>query len=238
MFIHVNHQILFYEKKGSGPPFILVHGNGESHEIFHLLSSQLQKDYTVYAIDSRGHGQSSKTESYHYMDMTHDIVAFIEALHLNHVFYFGFSDGGIIGLLLAIHYPSLLKCLMIAGPNTHPTALKPHFYFSIWLRQKIKPNPFLQLMLHEPHITAKNLRQITTPTLLLGGEKDIIRFADFKKIQSNIKNCTLKILKRETHESYIVNSPKLYPELNHFLNESNHSFLDLDYDTKYEYPFS
>lgn len=218
MFIHVNHQILYYEKNGSGPPFLLIHGNGETHEIFNLLSSQLQKDFTVYAIDSRGHGQSSKIEEYHYMDMAEDIFAFMEALHLSDVHYFGFSDGGIIGLLLAIYHPNFISKLMIAGPNTHPTGLKSHFYFSIWLRQKIKPSPFLKLMLHEPHITSKKLKQIKIPTLILAGEKDIIRLADFKKIHNNIALSTLKIMKHETHESYIVNSPKLYPELKAFLD--------------------
>lgn len=181
MFIHVNHQTLYYEKNGSGPPFLLIHGNGESHEIFDLLSSQLQADYTVYAIDSRGHGQSCKANEYHYMDMANDIAEFIEELHLTKVLYFGFSDGGILGLLLAIHHPGLLSTLMIAGPNTHPTGLRTHFYFSIWLRQKLKPNPFVQLMLHEPHITSKQLRQIQIPTLILAGENDIVRLADLKK---------------------------------------------------------
>ena len=66
MFIHVNGVRLFYEKQGTGKPLILLHGNEEDHRIFDEAIELLKKHYTVYAVDSRGHGQSDKVLEYHY----------------------------------------------------------------------------------------------------------------------------------------------------------------------------
>ena len=53
MYIQLNGQILYYEKYGEGQPFLLVHGNGETHEIFDVLIPELAEHYTVYAIFSK-----------------------------------------------------------------------------------------------------------------------------------------------------------------------------------------
>lgn len=82
MYIQLNGQILYYEKYGEGQPFLLVHGNGETHEIFDVLIPELAEHYTVYAIDSRGHGLSASPKELHYMDMADDMAAFIVALEL------------------------------------------------------------------------------------------------------------------------------------------------------------
>lgn len=62
MYIHINRQILYYDKTGNGSPLLLLHGNGEDHTIFDLLIPMLEQHYTVYAIDTRGHGASNPTD--------------------------------------------------------------------------------------------------------------------------------------------------------------------------------
>lgn len=66
MFIKVNGVRLFYEKMGSGPAMIMVHGNEEDHRIFDNASDLLKKHYTLYLVDSRGHGQSDRVQAYFY----------------------------------------------------------------------------------------------------------------------------------------------------------------------------
>lgn len=56
----VNGVRLHYEKSGAGPPVVLLHGNGESGEIFDKLTPALSITRTVYTLDSRCHGQSEK----------------------------------------------------------------------------------------------------------------------------------------------------------------------------------
>ncbi|MCR4611432.1 MAG: hypothetical protein K5644_06005, partial [Lachnospiraceae bacterium] len=66
MLIQLDGQVLYYEKTGEGKPLIMLHGNGESHEIFDRAVDILSETYTVYAIDSRGQGQSAIPSEFHY----------------------------------------------------------------------------------------------------------------------------------------------------------------------------
>ena len=60
MTININGLVIYYEKSGKGEPLILLHGNGEDHTIFENSILILEKQFTVYALDTRGHGQSDK----------------------------------------------------------------------------------------------------------------------------------------------------------------------------------
>lgn len=220
MYIQLNSQILYYEKHGeSGRPILLVHGNGGSHETFDRLIPALAKHYTVYAIDSRGHGLSASPKELHYTDMAEDMAAFIEALSLEAPLFYGYSDGGIVGLLLASAHPDRLSALMVSGANLEPEDLKGHALRRIKKEYKKNPSPLTRLMLEEPHITEEQLARITVPTLVLAGEKDLIKEKVTKKIAAHIPDATLVVVPGEDHGSYIEHSEKLYPLLMDFLQK-------------------
>ena len=122
MILSVNGVSLYYEKHGQGQPLIMVHGNGEDHTIFDQAVEKLRAHYTCYLIDSRDHGNSSKTNHLHYEDMAQDMLEFMERLQLEHVIFYGFSDGGIIGLLVA-GKTDRIKALIISGANTDPSGI-------------------------------------------------------------------------------------------------------------------
>ena len=116
--VHVNGVCLRYAAAGSGRPVVLVHGNGENHDQFETQIEQLTAaGYRVYAPDSRGHGASQPVTEYHYADMAEDMFQFIQALRLEAPVLYGHSDGGIIGLLLALNHPGALRALAISGTN-------------------------------------------------------------------------------------------------------------------------
>ena len=102
MKILVNNVNLYYEEYGNGKPLILLHGNQESRDIFDKLIDKLKDNYKVYAIDSRCHGKSEDPVDISYDLMCDDIIDFIKKLHIDKPILYGFSDGGIIGLLVAI----------------------------------------------------------------------------------------------------------------------------------------
>ncbi len=220
MYIQLNGQVIYYEKTGEGFPIILLHGNQESHKIFDALIPKLSKKYTVYALDSRGHGASALTEEFHYTDMAEDIAAFVRALDLVKPAFYGFSDGGIIGLIAASRYPNLFSVLAISGANLTPFGWKLLPKLSVRMRYFIKKDPFSRLMLKEPHITKTDLSKITIPTLVLAGKKDIIKKKETKRIAAAIPNASLKILPGENHFSYVVHSSKLYPTLDRFFRSA------------------
>lgn len=217
MYIHINRQILFYEKTGEGPPLLLLHGNGEDHTIFDVLCPLLSQTHTVYAIDSRGHGASNPTEEYSYPDMAEDIAQLITSLEIQSPILYGFSDGGIIGLLLALHYPGLLERLIISGANLNPHGMKWTFLHKIKQHYKKSGNPLERMMLEEPDISPSALAQIQIPVLVLAGEHDIIKSAHTKLIAQKLPNAQLKIIPGEDHGSYIIHSDKLYDYIRDFI---------------------
>lgn len=219
MYIEVNQIGLFYEKAGTGPPIILLHGNGEDHRIFDVLMEQLSADYTVYAIDSRDHGKSDSVSELNYIDMMQDILLFIEAMKLSKPALYGFSDGGIVGILLAAHHPLILSKLIISGANLRPEGMKSFFMFPMRIAHFFSRNQKLNMMLTQPNINTALLSKITIPTLVLAGEKDLVKESHTKTISGCIAQSRLKILKDETHGSYVVHSKKLYPIIKPFLDE-------------------
>ena len=210
MEILVNNVKLYYEEYGSGKPIILLHGNQESHEIFDKLIDKLKDNYKVYAIDSRCHGKSENPIDISYDLMCDDIIDFIKKLHIDRPILYGFSDGGIIGILVAIKEPDLLSKLIVSGANITPDVftifdllLTKLFYF--FTRSK-----YIKMMLDEPNIPLKDLQKITIPVYVLAGEKDVIKLEHTKLIADNIKNSTMEIIPKEKHGSYIIHSDKIY----------------------------
>lgn len=208
MYIDVNNTRLYYEIIGKGDPLILLHGNGEDHHIFDSAVIILKDYFTCCCIDSRGHGQSMPIEKYDYQDMANDLIAFITQLNLHKVTLYGFSDGGIIGLLIASQ-TNLLSRLIISGANCNPHGLKIKTYLEMKLSYILKHDPKIELMLNQPAITNEQLNKITIPVLVLAGSKDVIKKKHTLNIAREIANSELKILTDETHGSYIINSTKI-----------------------------
>ncbi len=203
-----NGTILHYVAQGEGKPLLLLHGNGETHEIFNAAIAPLSKQYTCYAIDSRGHGLSSICTKYDYREMADDIRLFIEALDLRNIALCGFSDGGIIALLVAMGNPRI-RTAIACGANIRPDGLVPWLRQMFWLMAKCKPSPLLDLMMHQPDITHEELKTIACPTLICVGQHDLIKLSHTKEIADNIPHCQMRVLPAESHGSYIVGSTKI-----------------------------
>lgn len=209
MFIHVHGIRLYYEKIGNGKPLIMVHGNEEDHRIFDNAAEILKNHYTLYLVDSRGHGQSDKVKEYHYQDMCEDMVDFINQLSLKDVTYMGSSDGAIVGMLIASKYPDLISHLILAGPNTKPHGVIKEVYDDMKKQYQKTKNPLIKMMLDEPHISNKELKSIRSDTLVLAGSDDLIRLDHIHNIACHIPHCRLRILDGEDHSSYIIHSEKI-----------------------------
>lgn len=210
MNILVNNVNLYYEEYGEGQPIILLHGNQETHDIFDKLIDKLKNNYKVYAIDSRGHGKSENTVDISYSLMCDDIIEFIKKLNINKPILYGFSDGGIVGLLVSIKEPDLLSNLIISGANTTPDILSSSFKILTKLMYFFTRSKYIKMMLKEPNIKTNELNSITIPVHVLAGEKDIVKYEHSKYIADSIKNSTLEIIKNENHGSYIIHNEKIY----------------------------
>ncbi len=210
MNIEVNDIDIYYEVYGEGKPIILLHGNSETHEIFDRLIERLENNYKVYAIDSRCHGKSEKTEEISYDLMAVDMIEFIKKLKIDKPIVYGFSDGGIIGLLVAIKQPKLLSKLIISGANLNPNGMSKSMLIISKIGYFITRNKLFKMMIKEPNISRKDLEKIEIPTYVLAGEKDVIMEEHTRLIAENIKNSKLEIIPKENHSSYVVHSEKIY----------------------------
>jgi len=208
MKIAVNGVELNYEVIGSGEPLIMVHGNCLSHTIFNEAAEVLKDHYTCYLVDTRSHGKSTKVKPLHYHDMAMDYVEFIKTLDLKNVTFFGFSDGGILGLLIAME-TDLIETLIISGANTNPSTVIGNSAKVNRIIYKLTRSDKFRLMLTEPDIHAEDLQKIRTKTFVLAGEKDAISREDTDFIAANIPNSSEMILEGESHTSHIVHSTKI-----------------------------
>lgn len=200
---------LHYEQSGTGRPLLLLHGNGESSGIFDRAIPRLAERFTVYAIDSRGHGQSSPVSEFHYADMAQDAADFIRLLGLEKPIVYGFSDGGIIALLLAIRHPDMIGGIVASGVNVRPEGLARRWLWLMRLQHLFRPDPLLRLMLTEPHITDDELRTIRCPALITAGSRDMLRQKHMRHIAETIPGGRYLLLEGETHGSYIVHSERI-----------------------------
>jgi pimeloyl-ACP methyl ester carboxylesterase len=199
-----------YLKSGQGKPFILLHGNGESNKIFTDICDMLVKDFAVYAPDTRSHGKSSKVKRLNYDDIADDIKALIDHEKMENPILFGFSDGGIVGLLLAIKYPKLLEKLFVAGINLTPQGVKPLWRFLMRLVYCFTLSDKMRLMIEQPDIMAEQLKTIETPTTIFYAEKDIVKLSHSQIANENIKKSKLVFVPKENHGSYVLDNKKLY----------------------------
>ena len=208
MWINVNGIRMYYEKHGSGRPLIMVHGNSETHDIFYDAMVLLSKHFTVYTVDSRGHGYSTRVNEFHYADMTDDMIAFMDQLDLRDVIFYGFSDGGIIGLLAAMRCDRI-GMLITSGANITPKGVKEPFRVFVRAAYAVTKDPKMALMLNEPNIAPSDLAQIKVPTVVMAGEKDVVVGKETVKIAKSIRGAKLRIIPGEGHGSYIVHKSRI-----------------------------
>ena len=217
MYIQLNSQIICYEKTGEGAPVILIHGNKGDHHTFDELAETMSREHTVYAMDSRGYGESATPKEYHYDDMANDVINLINALDIEKPYLVGFSDGGIIALLVAIRASNLLSGIVCCGANLNPAGIHHRDLREMKKEYKKTNDPKTLMMLVEPDITPSDLQAISVPALIVAGDDDCIKEKETKKIAANIREAKLLILEGENHFSYIVGTDKLYSYIRGFL---------------------
>ena len=209
MFQEVPGGMLHYQQWGSGHPLILLHGNGEDLTIFNEAAQVLSERFCVYALDLPGHGRSHRPQVLHYRHIAQAIRSFIRSLGLDKPYLYGFSDGGIIGLMLAIDSPHLLSKLVISGANLEPEGLGLLTRMRTAVRCRLTGSEKAQMMLSEPYISTQSLGSITVPTFVTAGQFDCIKPAHTRLIAASIPGSRLDIFPGQLHGSYVVHSQKI-----------------------------
>ena len=101
----------------AGPPLVIIHGNTHSGGTYAPLAARLASDFTVYAVDLRGHGLSDKPDSYSWRAFRDDVVGLLDQLDLRDAIIVAHSRGGGITLLTAAARPDRVRGVVAYEPT-------------------------------------------------------------------------------------------------------------------------
>ena len=185
----LNDALIYCEYTGDkeAPVIVFLHGNGEDLHIFDAQIRYFSPNFRVVAIDTRGHGKSTRGDSpLDFHTFADDLAYVFNALQIDKAHIVGFSDGAITALHFALTKPELVSSMILLGANYHPKGLRLmpriqiRLYYvclsiaSLFSVKRRKQKEIWGLMVSQPQLTIKELSQITTPTLIIAGENDMV----------------------------------------------------------------
>ncbi len=192
---------------GAGKPPVLLHGNGESREYFTHQLAVFPASRRVIAVDTRGHGKSPRgTAPFTLAQFAEDLRELLDQKGVEKADLLGFSDGGNIALLFALKYPERVDRLILNGANLYPRGVKLAVQLPVVLgygivsliakfdKKAVAKKEILGLMVREPHIDLKSLTVLPHQTLVIVGDRDMVRHRHSKLIADSIPNAKFVIL--------------------------------------------
>jgi pimeloyl-ACP methyl ester carboxylesterase len=233
-FVEANGVRTWYEEIGEGPPVLFLHGGIVSSAAY-ADQRGLSRRHRLILPERRGHGHTPEVDGpISYQIMADDTVAFMDAIGLERTHIVGHSDGGNVGLLVAITHPERVDRLVPISANTSPDVNEPQMFG--WL-QNTTDEEFAaaashwgptspdyptrsaaffagmrRMFLTEPKITPADLARITAPTLILGADHDMMVLEDLLVQFRGIPNGQLAIVPGVTH-MLTAEKPDLVNEL-------------------------
>ena len=200
----INH---YYIEQGIGFPLILLHGNGEDCSYFAHQMDPFAQYFRVIAIDTRGHGQTPRGEMpFTIRQFSEDLHAFMNQHSIEKAHILGFSDGGNITMIFAMAHPERVEKLILNGANLDASGVKKKIQIPIEIGYRIaklfagkspkakKNAEMLGLMVNEPNVNPDELSQIQHPTLVIAGDKDMIKDRHTRLIANSIPNAELSVI--------------------------------------------
>jgi pimeloyl-ACP methyl ester carboxylesterase len=216
-YADINGIKMYYEVYGEGEPMALIHGSGQDiaamrHQIDYFAGS-----YKVVVADSRAHGKSDLGEGeLTYIQMADDWADLFGYLKLGPVKVVGWSDGGNIGLRMAVDHPEVISKLATMGANLQPDESAVQPWAVAWVEEasaevdamltagdtsqnwKVQAE-HLRLLREQPDMSLKELASIKVPVLVMAGDSDVIRDEHTVLMYQNIEQSHLAIFPGETH---------------------------------------
>jgi len=211
---------IFYAAYGSGSPVILLHGGlGHSGNWGYQLPALLNSGYRAILIDSRGHGRSTRdSRPYTYELMASDILAVMDALHLETAALVGWSDGACTALILAANTPSRIAGVFFFACNMDPSGVKPFEatptldrcfarHVKDYAQLSATPDHFKDfvedvglMQRTQPNYSAHDLAKISVPVTIAQSEHDeFIKREHAEYLAQSIPNAEFILLKDVSH---------------------------------------
>ena len=234
----VNGIKLWYAVFGQGEPVVFLHGGLANSDYWGLQVPAVAQHYQVIVMDSRGHGRSTRdSRPFGYDLMADDVVGLLDYLAVQQAAVIGWSDGGILGLDLAIRYPARVAKVFAFAANTDPSGVvdgvekNPTFAAFIARAgreyQILSPTPsdytgfvdaISRMWATQPNWTVRQLRAISPPVEVVDGDHDeAIKREHTEHIAASIPGAGLLILPNTSHFAFLQDPDAFTWHILHFL---------------------
>ena len=222
---------IHYATRGTGrtlgSTLLLLHGGGDSGErSFARQLDLFSESHHIVAPDQVGQGRTPDVpQPLTYMGMMDDTAALLQHLHLAHVDVVGFSDGGILALMLAVRHPELVRRLVISGVNIAPEGLNPGDLDQLRVTQNPQPKTIDEKLAHlwatsptEAELNLAMLARIRQPVLVISGDRDAITLEHTLTIFHALPHAELCVLPGTDHATFSGRAEWLNPIIDAFLS--------------------
>jgi pimeloyl-ACP methyl ester carboxylesterase len=226
-YANVNGLRMYYEIHGSaGIPLVLVHGGGSTIGTnFGRVLPLFAKTHRVIAVEVQAHGHTRDIDRpFTFQQDADDIAALLAELRVPKADILGFSNGGTTALQVAIRHPDVVNRLIIASSNYKRDGMPSWFWEAMqkgtfadmpqpFKDAYLKINPSQEgllamynrdskRMLAFTDIPDQDIRAILAPTLVMDGDRDVVRPEHAVELFRLLPHARLSILPG-THGEYL-----------------------------------
>lgn len=235
---------LYYELHGAPHrgerPLLLLHGGGGSGRQFEKQIPEFARVRRLIVPDEQAQGRTTdRPGPLTYHGMAEDVLALLDRLGVREVDVMGWSDGGNVGLDLAMHHPGRVAHLVTFGANFRPDGLQPADVewnrtatpdsFGPGMREgwtKENPEPanyevamgkLLALWREQPRWTPADLGRIRAKVLVCAGEHDVVREEHTRALAAAIPGAEVWIVPGASHGAMLERPDLVNPKVLAFL---------------------
>ncbi|MEV7493014.1 alpha/beta fold hydrolase [Streptomyces anulatus] len=214
----------WYETEGTGDPLVLLHGGFCTNDTWGAQRADLASTYRVYLPERRAHGHTADVAGpLTYQDMADDTVAFLEEVVGGPAHLVGWSDGGVVALIVAGDRPDLVRKAVAIGANSRPgpecfvepsmldamTPSGPDLAFFRELYEPVSPDgaghwpvvaeKVIDMWRTQPTLTAEDLARVEAPTLVMAGDDDLMTLEHTTALYRAIPDAELAVVPGASH---------------------------------------
>lgn len=233
---------MYYEIHGHGRPLLMLHGGAGNGMQFEHQVPEFSLTRECIVPDCCAQGRSTdRPGPLTYHDMAEDMIALLDHLHLKQVDIMGWSDGGNIGLDMAMHHPERVDHLVTFGANFQPDGLNPDDIawnntataesFGAGMKDgwtKLNPQPehyeqamnkIIAMWRTQPRWSLAQLHTIRAKTLIVAGDHDLIRPDHTEQLAHAIPGAEMWIVPNATHSVMVERWQVVNPRVLEFFSK-------------------
>lgn len=223
----------WYEVEGDGEALLLLHGGLCTNETWEAQRAAFTSTFKVFFPERRAHGHTPDVDGpLTYQDMAADTIDFLDQVVGGPAHLVGWSDGGIVALLVAIARPDLTRKVVAVGANflpapqasvvpdmlDHLSADDPALGMFRSMYEASSPDgaehwsvvvdKATTMFRTQPTITTSDLAKITAPTLIVASDDDVVTLEHTIALYRAVPDSQLAIMPGTSH-ALLMEKPDL-----------------------------